>query len=94
MHFLLYFYDEDGFQNISIDVIDFEYLCFLASYLFKTRDLCLFLFSDGTQINDNKYLETLEHGTKLFVCKTDEKENILIYFDLKILCSKQQDNIF
>ena len=35
----------------------------VASEITKANDLNLFLLSDGTRIDDNEYLESLENGT-------------------------------
>ena len=37
----------------------------VASEITKANDLNLFLLSDGTRIDDNEYLESLENGTEL-----------------------------
>ena len=41
------------------------------------------MFSDGTQIDDNEYLEGLENGTQLFVCTEEQIQKLSIYFELK-----------
>ena len=57
----------------------------LASDILDSRDLCLFLFVDGTQIDKNEYLNSLRSWTQLLVCTSEEKEKFLIYFDVKRL---------
>ena len=54
--------------RISIAVKDIYHLFNLASKIIKTDRLHLFLLSDGTRIDDNEYLESLENGTELIVC--------------------------
>ena len=41
------------------------------------------MLSDGTRINDNEYLESLEKGTELIVCTEDQIQKLTIYFELK-----------
>ena len=43
----------------------------------------MFLLSDGTRIDDNKYLSSLENGTELIVCTEEQIQKLLIYFELK-----------
>lgn len=62
-----------------------EKLFDLASDILDSRDLCLFLFVDVTQIDDNEYLKTLRSWTQLLVCTSVQKEKFLIYFDVKRL---------
>ena len=57
----------------------------LASDILNSRDLCLFLFVDGTQIDGNEYLKTLRSWTQLLVCTSEQKEKFLIYFEVKRL---------
>ena len=44
--------------------------------IIKTDKLHLFLLSDGTWIDDNEYLGSLENGTELIVC-TEEQIRIV-----------------
>ena len=55
----------------------------LASEIIKPDRLHLFLLSDGTRIDDNEYLESLENGTELIVCTEEQIQKLLIYFELK-----------
>ena len=55
----------------------------VASEIIKANDLNLFLLSDGTRIDDNEYLESLENGTELIVCTEEQIQKLLIYFKLK-----------
>ena len=43
----------------------------------------LFLLSDGTRIDDNKYLSSLENGTELIVCTEEQIQKLSVYFELK-----------
>ena len=42
------------------------------------------LISDGTRINDNKYLESLVTTTELIACVEEQIQKMLIYFDIQI----------
>ena len=46
---------------------DIDHLFNLASEIIEADDLHLFLLSDGTRIDDNEYLSSLENGTELIV---------------------------
>ena len=60
-----------------------EHLFYLASEIIESDKLHLFLLSDGTQIDDNEYLESLENGTELIVSTEEQIQKLLIYFELK-----------
>ena len=55
----------------------------LASEIIKADRFHLFLLSNGTRIDDNEYLESLENGTELIVCKVEQIQKLSIYFELK-----------
>ena len=50
---------------------------------FESNELDLFLLSDSSQTNDNKYLESLETATELNFCMEEQKFKLSIYFDIK-----------
>ena len=52
----------------------------LASELIKADRLHLFLLSDGTRIDDNEYLGSLENGTELIVCTEEQIEKTVDLF--------------
>ena len=43
----------------------------------------MFLLSDGTQIDDSEFLESVENDTELIVCTEEQIQKLLIYFELK-----------
>ena len=55
-------------------------------------NLHLFLLFDGTRIDNNEYLSSLENGTELIVCTEEQIQKLLIYFELKRYLSFE--NIF
>ena len=55
----------------------------MASEITEADRLHLFWLSDGTRIDDNEYLESLENGTELIVCTEEQIQKLLIYFELK-----------
>ena len=69
--------------RISIAVKDIDHLLNMASEIIKAESLHLFLLFDGTRIDDNEYLESLENGTELILCTEEEIQKLLIYFELK-----------
>ena len=82
MYFWLNYCDENHIERIPIAVKDIDHL-FLASEIIKTDNLHLFLLSDGTRIDDNEYLESLENGTELIVCTEEQIQKLSVYFELK-----------
>ena len=60
---------------------------YLASEIINADNLHLFLLSDGTRIDDNEYLSSLENGTELIVCTEEQIQKLLIYFELKTYLS-------
>ena len=45
--------------------------------------LHLFLLSDGTRIDDNEYLSSLEDVTELIVCTEEQIQKLPICFELE-----------
>ena len=85
MYFLLIFCGHNGFDNLAVNVTCLEKLLDLASDILDipSQDVLLFLFADGTLIDDNEYLKTLPVWSQLLICKPCQKEKLLIYFDIK-----------
>ena len=55
----------------------------LASEIIEADRLQLFLLSDGTRIDENEYLSSLENGTELIACTEEQIQKLSIYFELK-----------
>ena len=84
MYFWLNYCDENHhIERIPVAVKDIDHLFNMASEIIEADRLHLFLLSDGTRIDDNEYLESLENGTELIVCTEEQIQKLLIYFDLK-----------
>ena len=86
MFFKLIFCGKNGFDDISINVTHLDHVLNFASSVLNNspkQEISLFTFVDSTLIDENEYLETLPDWTPLIVCKPDQKEDLLIYFDLK-----------
>ena len=79
MYFWLNYCDENHIERIPVAVKNIDHLFNLASEIIEADRLHLFLLSDGTRIDDNEYLSSLENGTELIVCT----EELLIYFEWK-----------
>ena len=62
---------------------DIDHLFNMASEIIEADNLHLFLLSDGTRIDDNEYLSSLENGTELILCTEEQIQKLLIYFELK-----------
>ena len=84
MYFSLNYCDENHhIERIPVAVKDIDHLFNLASEIIKADRPHLFLLSDGTRIDDNEYLSSLENGTELIVCTEEQIQKLLIYFELK-----------
>ena len=83
MYFWLNYCDKNHIRRIPIAAKDVDHLLRLASEIIDANNLYLFLLSDGTRIDDNEYLESLENGTTLTVCTEEQIQKMLIYFEIK-----------
>ena len=76
MYFWLNYCDENHhIERIPVAVKNIYHLFTLASEIVKADRLHLFLLSDGTRINANEYLSSLENGTKLIACTEEQSIN-------------------
>ena len=83
MYFWLNYCDENHIERIPVAVKNIDHLFNLASEIIEADRLHLFLLSDGTRIDDNEYLSSLENSTELIVCTEEQIQKLLIYFELK-----------
>ena len=83
MYVWLNYCDENHIERILIPVQNIGHLFRLASQIIKADKLHLFLLSDGTRIDDNECLESLENSTELIVCTEEQIQKLSIYFKLK-----------
>ena len=83
IYFRLNYCEENRIERIPISVKKIGNLFHLASEIFKADRLHLFLLPDGTRIDDNEYISTLENGTELIVCTEEQIQKLSIYFELK-----------
>ena len=83
MYFCLNYYDEDHIEKIPVAMKDIGHLFCMATEIIEADKFHLFLLSDGTRIDDNEYLSSLEYGTELIVCTEEQIQKLLIYFELK-----------
>ena len=77
-------YCENHIERIPVAVKNIDHLFNLVSEIIKADRLHLFLLSDGTRIDDNEYLESLENDTELIVCTEEQIQKLSIFFELKI----------
>ena len=54
----------------------------MASEIIESDKLHLFLLSDGSLIDENQYLESLEIATELIVCTEEQFQKLPIYLEL------------
>ena len=83
MYFWLNYCDENYVERIPIVMENIGHLFHLASQIIKADRLHLFLLSDGTRIDEDEYLSSLEDGTELIVCTEEQIEKLSIYFEVK-----------
>ena len=83
MYFWLNYCDENHIERIPVAVKNIDHLFNLANEIIKADKRHLLLLSDGTRIDDNEYLGSLENGTELIVCTEEQIQKLLIYFELK-----------
>ena len=73
MYFWMNYCDENHhIERIPVAVKNIDHLFNLASEIIEADRVHLFLVSDGTQLDDNEYLSSLENGTELFVCTGEQ----------------------
>ena len=73
--------DENHVERIPIAVKNINHLFHLANEMIVVDRLHLFLLSDGTRIDENEYLSSLENGTELIVCTEEQIQKLSIYFE-------------
>ena len=76
MYFWLNYCDKNHIERIPVAVENINHLSRLASEIIEADRLHLFLLSDGTRIDDNEYLESLENGTELIVCTEEHLSSV------------------
>ena len=80
VYFWLNFCNDNQIDRIDANVQNIDHIFNLAIEIMGTAGrFYLFLFSDGTRIDGNNYLETLKNGTELVVC-TEEQVNKLLFY--------------
>ena len=91
MYFWLNYCDENQIERILIAWENVGHIFHLASEIIEADRFHLFLLFDGTWIDDNEYLSSLENGTELIFlhrCRQkcpiqDQIQTLLLYFELK-----------
>ena len=91
MYFVLNYSAQNGFDHAHVNVTNLDNLLLLASDILDclVQDVSLFLFVDGTLIDENEYLKTFDSWTELFIRKPCQKEKLLINFDIKRYCESR-----
>ena len=83
MYFRVNYCDENHIERIPIAVENIDHLFRLASEIIEADRLHLFFLSDGTRIDEDEYLSSLEDDTELIICTEEQIQKLLIYFELK-----------
>ena len=81
MYFWLDYGNENHIKRIPVAVKNIDHLFRMASEIIEADRLHLFLLSDGTRIDDNEYLSSLDPES--IVCTEEQIQKLLIYFELK-----------
>ena len=68
MYFWLNYYDKNHVERILVGAENIGHLFNMTNEIIETDNLHLFLLSDGTRIDANEYLSSLENDTELIVC--------------------------
>ena len=84
MYFWLNYCDKNHIERIPIAVKNMDHLFRMACEIIEFDVFNLFnLLSDGTGIDDNEYLSSLENGTELIVCTEEQTQKLSFCFKLK-----------
>ena len=83
MYFWLNYCDENHIERIPVAVKNMDHLFNLASQIIKADRFHLFLLTDGTRIDEDEYLSSLENGTELIACTEEQIQKLSIYFESK-----------
>ena len=83
MYFWLNYCDKNHIEKIPVAVKNIDHLFNLASEMLGADNLYLFLLFDGTRIDNNEYLNSLENDTELVVCTEEQIQKLMVYFELK-----------
>ena len=83
MYFWLNYCDKNHIERIPVAAKNIDHFFNMATKIIKADNLHLFLLSEGTRIDDNEYLSSLENGTELIVWLEEQIQKLLIYFELK-----------
>ena len=84
MCFWLNYCDENhNIEKFLVAVKNIDHLFNLASEMIGADNLHLFLLFDGTRIDNNEYLSSLENDTEIIVCTEEQIQKLMVYFELK-----------
>ena len=83
MYFWLNYCDKNHVERIPVGVENIDHLFNMGNEITEADTLHLFLLSDGTRIDNNKYLSSLENGTELIACTEEQIQKLSLYFELK-----------
>ena len=83
MYFWLNYCDENYVERIPIAVKNIDHLFRMATEIIEADRLYLFLLSDGTRIDEDEYLGSLEDDTELIICTEEQVQKLSMYFELK-----------
>ena len=83
MYFWMNYCNENHIERIPVAVKNMHHVFRAATEIIGADRLYLFLLSDSTRIDDNKYLSSLENSTELVICTGEQIQKLLICFELK-----------
>ena len=83
MYFWLNYVGKGNIERVPIAMKNIDHLFCMATEVIVADSLHLLLLSDGTRIDENEYLESLETATELIVYTEEQIRKSLIYFESK-----------
>ena len=83
MYFWLNYCDENHAERIPIAMKNIDHLFRMATEMIEADRLYLFLLSEGTRIDEDEYLGSLEDDTELIICTEEQVQKLSMYFELK-----------
>ena len=75
MYFWTNYCHENHIERIPVGVKNIDHLFNLVSEIIEANNLYLVLLSDGTRIDNNEYLSSLENGTELISVRRNKSRN-------------------
>ena len=85
-HFELLYVENDLFNSIPIYVQNIMGIYSMGEKIYNRpkESLRILLFDDGTLIDNDEYLQTVNDGTELLICTEEQNDDLRSYFINKV----------